>query len=511
MTNHARTSGVLLHPTCLPGPFGIGELGNAAIHFADWLREQGQTRWQVLPLGPTGFGDSPYQTLSAFAGNPNLINLETLAAAGWLPWAALRDVPPFPNERVDFGAVLPWRERMLESVYRGFQAGARAEERDEFAEWCASESDWLADYALFRALKAHFNGASWVDWPRNYALRDANTLAQAQAEFAPAIEQYCFRQWLFHRQWRTLREECHARSIRLIGDIPIFVAHDSSDVWARPELFELDEDGRPTVVAGVPPDYFSATGQRWGNPLYRWQALRADGYAWWVARLRAALALVDEVRIDHFRGFEGYWEIPASEPTAVIGQWRPGPGADFFRQIHSQLGALPIIAEDLGVITAEVEALRDEFALPGMKVLQFAWSDPQNPFLPHNYPANCIAYAGTHDNNTTLGWWENEMDERARQFAANYLGQELHEPNWSLIHSGMSSVARSFIATMPDLLGLGSEARMNTPGLEQGNWSWRLPPNYDQHPGGARLGQLTWLTRRHPEQQVAVYGDAAQR
>ena len=300
-------------------------------------------------------------------------------------------------------------------------------------------------------------------------------------------------------------------AFRLIGDIPIFVAHDSSDVWARRELFELDEDGRPTVVAGVPPDYFSATGQRWGNPLYRWQILRADGYAWWLARLRATLALVDEVRIDHFRGFEGYWEIPASEPTAVIGEWRPGPGADFFRQIQSQLGALPIIAEDLGVITAEVEALRDEFALPGMKVLQFAWSDPQNPFLPHNYPSNCIAYAGTHDNNTTLGWWEKELDERARQFAADYLGEELREPHWSLIHCGMRSVARSFITTMPDLLGLGSEARMNTPGLEQGNWSWRLPANYDQHPGGARLGQLTWLTRRHPEQQEAVYGDAAQR
>ena len=509
MAHTTRHSGVLLHPTSLPGRFGIGELGDAALHFADWLREHGQTRWQVLPLGPTGYGDSPYQTLSAFAGNPNLIHLEQLAMDGWLPWSELRSAPKFPDHKVDFGAVLPWRARLLEQAYQGFTANASAQERDEFAVWRESQADWLADYALFRALKDQFGGVSWVDWPREYALRHEEALVRARQQLAPAIDLCRFRQWLFHRQWHTLREACHQRDIRLIGDIPIFVAHDSSDVWARRELFALDENGCPTVVAGVPPDYFSATGQRWGNPLYRWEKLRADGYAWWLARLQATLALVDEVRIDHFRGFEAYWEIPASEPTAIIGEWRPGPGADFFQQIQSQLGALPIIAEDLGVITAEVEALRDEFELPGMKVLQFAWSDPQNPFLPHNYPSNCIAYAGTHDNNTTLGWWQHELDERARQFAAEFLRHEIREPHWSMIHCGMSSVARAFIATMPDLLGLGSEARMNTPGHEYGNWQWRLPPDYDRQLAGARLGRLTWLTRRHPEQQRAIYGDAA--
>ena len=496
-----RSSGVLLHPTSLPGRFGIGDLGNEAFRFADWLQNHGQSVWQILPLGPTGYGDSPYQTLSAFAGNPNLISLDQLASVGWLPWSALRDAPVFPSERVAFETVIPWREEMLRQSYHGFRMHASSSEYDEFIHWCQQESAWLVDYALFRALKAHFHGVSWVDWPQEYALREESAFASAQKDLESEITQHSFRQWLFHRQWLNLREGCAARNIRLIGDIPIFVAHDSCDVWANRELFELNADGRPSVVAGVPPDYFSVTGQRWGNPLYRWDLMKEDGYSWWKDRLQSTLKLVDEVRIDHFRGFEAYWAIPASEPTAIVGEWLTGPKSDFFKQLQSQLGHLPIIAEDLGVITQEVDDLRNEFALPGMKVLQFAWSDPENPFLPHNYSSNYIAYAGTHDNNTTLGWWENEMDEHSRHFVMDYLQDEVREPHWSLIHCGMNSVAQTFIATMPDLLGLGSDARMNTPGVEQGNWSWRLPDYYFDHPSGARLNHLTWLTLRLPTQQ----------
>ena len=507
MSETKRDSGILLHPTCLPGRFGMGDLGSEAIRFAHWLQQHGQSVWQILPLGPTGYGDSPYQTLSAFAGNPNLISLEELAFSGWLSWEELRDVPAFDNERVDYGVVLPWREQKIQLAYQRFLGGAKSESVDEFQEWCSEEKDWLIDFALYRTLKTQFGGSSWVEWPKVYALRDADTLASIKSEQAAELKYFCFKQWLFHRQWATLRRECHNRGIRLIGDIPIFVAHDSCDVWSNRELFELTEDGHPTVVAGVPPDYFSATGQRWGNPLYRWDVMKEDGYGWWLSRLKSTLALVDEVRIDHFRGFESYWEIPASEPTAIIGNWREGPGADFFQKIQSNLGELPIIAEDLGVITTEVERLRDEFALPGMKVLQFAWSEPENPFLPHNFPTNCVAYVGTHDNNTTIGWWENEMNDTAKQFASEYLRQAIEEPNWDMIQCGMSSVARTFIATMQDLLTLGSEARMNTPGKEQGNWSWRLPDNYDQLPCGNQLRRLTWLTRRLPEQQKQSFGD----
>ena len=380
MSKIRRDSGVLLHPTSLPGRFGLGDLGSEAIRFADWLQQHGQSVWQILPLGPTGYGDSPYQTLSAFAGNPNLINLEELAFSGWLKWEELRDVPAFDNERVDFGAVLPWREKKIQRAYKRFLDEVNSESVDEFKEWCYEQKDWLNDYALFRTIKTQFGGASWVDWPKEYALHDSDTLASIKSEQKAELEYICFKQWLFYRQWATLRRECHVRGIRLIGDIPIFVAHDSCDVWSNRELFELTEDGHPTVVAGVPPDYFSETGQRWGNPLYRWDVMKEDGYSWWLRRLKATLTQVDEVRIDHFRGFESYWEIPAREPTAIIGHWRAGPGADFFHSIQAHLGNLPIIAEDLGVITPEVESLRDEFALPGMKVLQFAWSDPEKPF-----------------------------------------------------------------------------------------------------------------------------------
>jgi 4-alpha-glucanotransferase len=348
-----------------------------------------------------------------------------------------------------------------------------------------------------------------VEWPQEEALRDEAALQQARKTHEKRILEHRFRQWVFHKQWYALRDYAHAKGIRLVGDVPIFVAHDSSDVWANRERFYLDERGNPTVIAGVPPDYFSETGQRWGNPLYRWDVMKAKGYEWWIKRFQSVLQTVDIVRIDHFRGFEAYWEIPASEATAVKGEWKPGPGMDFFDVVKQALGDLPLIAEDLGVITEEVEALRDNYDLPGMKVLQFAWSDPDNPFLPHNHVPNCVVYSGTHDNNTSLGWWESEMNDHARWLIDEYAGHDVTEANWTLIHLGMLSVAHTFVAPMQDILGLGHEARMNTPGVESGNWTWRFTDADFEHPGKEHLAHLTWLSRRRTDQQERVYGDVA--
>jgi len=505
-----RSSGVLLHPTSLPGRYGIGDLGDWAYKFADWLEEAGQSIWQILPLGPTSYGDSPYQTLSAFAGNPNLISLDKLVEAGWLTSADVVNVPDFPQKAVDYGAVIPYHNQMLDLAYKHFAANASAEERKNFESWCVQNSHWLDDFALFVALKDHHNGRPWVEWPEGEALRQRDALTAAQETHAERINQHRFRQWLFHQQWHELKDYANAKKIRLIGDLPIFVAHDSSDVWANRDKFYLDEKGNPTVIAGVPPDYFSATGQRWGNPLYRWDVMQRDGYRWWVRRVRASLALVDLVRIDHFRGFEAYWEIPASEETAINGEWIPGPGEDFFSAVRQGLGGeLPIVAEDLGVITEGVEKLRDDFGLPGMKVLQFAWSDPKNPFLPHNHSLNSVVYSGTHDNNTTVGWWRSEVDEGTKRFIQAYLDREIRDANWVLMRLGMMSVAHTFVAPMQDVLGVGAEGRMNTPGVESGNWSWRITSDAFEHHGKDGLAYLTRLYQRRPDQQEKEYGDAA--
>jgi 4-alpha-glucanotransferase len=505
-----RSSGVLLHPTSLPGPHGIGDLGAWAYRFADWLAGHDQTIWQMLPLGPTSYGDSPYQTLSAFAGNTNLISLSRLVDDGWLAPDDLAAVPVFPADRVDFGPVIAYHNQMLARAYDRFAAGASPQQRAAFEGWCAASAGWLDDFALFAALKDHHGGRPWVEWEPELALRDPQALDEARRALAREVESHCFRQWLFFTQWADLKAYVGAKGIRLFGDIPIFVAHDSADVWANRAEYFLDERGQPTVIAGVPPDYFSPTGQRWGNPLYRWDVMRASGYRWWIERIRATLSLVDYMRIDHFRGFAGYWEIPAEEETAVRGQWVPGPGPDFLHAVRDTLGELPIIAEDLGVITADVEALRDGFHLPGMKVLQFAWSGPENPFLPHNHVPNSVVYSGTHDNNTTLGWWEQEADEETRAFIAEYLDSPLHEPNWALIRAGMRSVAHTFVAPLQDVLGLGAEARMNTPGQPSGNWTWRFTPQQFDDPAPAeRLQRLTRLYQRAPDQQEKVTGDAA--
>ncbi|GAB4575730.1 MAG: 4-alpha-glucanotransferase [Anaerolineae bacterium] len=504
-----RSSGVLLHPTSLPGRYGIGDLGDWAYRFVDWLVANGQSIWQVLPLGPTSYGDSPYQTLSAFAGNPNLISLDQLVEAGWLTAEDLADTPAFPEDHVDFGWIIGYHDQKLTAAYHGFTARATAAQRSEFEAWCAANAHWLDDFVLFAAIKDAHGGQPWVEWPEGLALRDPAALAEAQTAHATRIAEHRFRQWVFHSQWLALKAYANEKGVRLFGDLPIFVAHDSADVWANRDEFYLDEKGRPTVIAGVPPDYFSPTGQRWGNPLYRWDRMKTNGYRWWLQRFRAILQVVDYVRIDHFRGFDAYWEIPAEEETAINGEWKPGPRHDFFNAVKAELGELPIIAEDLGVITEGVETLRDDFNLPGMKVLQFAWGgDPRNAFLPHNHIPNCVVYSGTHDNNTTLGWWQEEVTDHMRGFMTDYLGMEVHDPAWTFMVLGMRSPAHTFIVTMQDVLGLGSEARMNTPGKPSGNWTWRFTPAQFEraNPG---LAHITWLYQRRPDQQEKLYGDLA--
>jgi len=469
-----RSSGILLHPTSLPGRWGIGELGSAAYRFVDALVSAGQTLWQVLPLGPTGYGDSPYQCFSAFAGNPLLISLERLMEDDLLT-ADEVSASNLPEDHVDYGAVIGFKYPLLERAFDRLWQGAAPKHAEAFAHFCAQNTRWLDDYALFMAIKGEHGGASWDTWARELSTRQPATLAQWSSRLARTVERQKFWQYLFFSQWRALKAYANERGLRIIGDAPIFVAYDSADVWGNPDLFFLDEAGHPTVVAGVPPDYFSATGQLWGNPLYRWDKMAQTGYSWWIERIRSALSLVDVLRLDHFRGFESYWEVPAEETTAINGQWVPGPRAALFEAIQRALGDLPIIAEDLGVITPEVEALRDQFELPGMKVLQFAFStDATNPYLPHNYTRNCIVYPGTHDNDTTAGWWFNALTHEEREVVRCYLGRDGRDIAWDMWRLALSSVADVCIVPLQDIFRLGSEARMNTPGRMGGNWSWRF-------------------------------------
>jgi 4-alpha-glucanotransferase len=500
-----RSSGILLHPTSLPGRYGIGDLGEWAYRFVDWLEAAGQTVWQVLPLGPTSFGDSPYQSFSSFAGNTLLISLDKLVSEGWLTEADVAVTPEFSDHLVDFGGVITYHNQMLALAYDRFLANATEAHRTAFEAWCMKHAaEWLDDFTLFMALKDFYGGKPWVEWPPAEALHDPDALAAARSKHARRIAEHQFRQWVFQVQWSELKSYAAERNIRLIGDIPIFVAHDSADVWGNRHLYYLDETGNPTVVAGVPPDYFSVTGQRWGNPLYRWDVMAEENYRWWISRIRSTLTMVDIVRIDHFRGFEGYWEIPASEATAVKGQWLPGPGMAFFETVRDALGTLPIIAEDLGVITPGVVALRDGLSLPGMKVLQFAFGgdcrDGEDPFLPHNHVHNCIVYTGTHDNNTTVGWWQSgEATPDMRECLREYVGHEINEPNWDLIRLGMMSVAHTFVTPLQDVFGFGEDTRMNLPGREYGNWGWRFTPDWLQHPSHERLATMTRLYARWPE------------
>lgn len=479
-----RASGILLHPTSLPGRFGVGDLGPEAFRFADWLAAGGQRIWQVLPLGPVGYGESPYQLFSAFAGNPMLISLARLVERGWLTESDLASTPLFGEDVVEFEKAMPWKTRLLRQAFACFRGGP------EFDAFTRENSAWLDFFARFMALKEANGGVSWREW--NQAIdADPHT-----------VEFHKFLQFEFFREWRELKTYCANRGIAMMGDIAIYAAMDSADVWSRPDLFRFDG------VSGVPPDYFSATGQLWGNPIYRWDRMKAEGYAWWIARMRAALELFDLVRLDHFRGFEAYWQVPAGETTAINGEWIKGPGPDLFRSLEAALGKLPLVAENLGVITPEVEAIRHEFGFPGMAVLQFAFGkDPQaDSFKPHNYERNLVAYSGTHDNDTAAGWWRSEGIgdstrtaegvRREKSLTRAYLDTDGAEIHWTFIRTLMASVADTVLFPMQDVLGLGSEARMNTPATPSGNWRWRMRPDAASEEHAERLRSLTTLYGR---------------
>ncbi|MGZ4813864.1 MAG: 4-alpha-glucanotransferase [Terriglobales bacterium] len=500
--NFPRSSGVLLHPTSLPGPYGIGDFGPEAYRFVDFLHSAGQKLWQVLPLNPTGYADSPFQCFSASAGNPMLISLDRLVDQGVLSRNDLRSLPMFPTESVDYGAAIHFKMPLLQRAATNFAANASADDRHRFDEFSQSNADWLNDFALFMAVKEAHDLVAWTRWPADIAARQPEEMKRSSEKLADAIEAQKFFQFEFFQQLQELRAYGRERGIRIIGDIPIYVAHDSADVWSNRQFFLLDEHGNPLKIAGVPPDYFSATGQLWGNPIYNWPLLKQTGYKWWVERIRAALRLYDIVRIDHFRGFEAYWEVPGGDTTAEHGKWVKGPGRELFAVLQEEFGDLPIIAENLGVITPEVEAIRNEFGFPGMAILQFAFgNDPQAPtFKPHNYVRDLVAYTGTHDNDTVVGWWNStgsgdstrtpEDVEKEHAYARAYLGFKDDPINWVLIRGIQRSVANTAIAPMQDILGLGSEARMNLPGTSSGNWKWRMKPGAVTQDLATRLKEM---------------------
>ena len=500
-----RASGVLLHPTCLPGPFGVGDFGSEAFAFIDFLRDAGQKLWQVLPLNPTGYGDSPFQCFSAHAGNPLLISLERLKERGILEAVDL-SAANFSQDDVDFGAVIRWKTPLLKKAATGFLSSASTDDRRAFDLFCADNASWLPDFALFMACKGEQGGAAWNAWPGDIAGRNPTAVNAATARLKEEILAVKYCQFEFFRQWQELRAYATKAEIKVVGDLPIYVALDSADVWANREYFHLSESGQPLKIAGVPPDYFSATGQCWGNPIYQWDRLEQAGYRWWIDRFRAALHLYDAVRIDHFRGFEAYWEIPGHETTALNGRWVKGPGGELFAALEREFSTLPIIAENLGVITPEVESIRERFHFPGMAILQFAFGkDPQGPsFRPHNYSRELAAYTGTHDNDTTVGWWnssgandstrtsEDVVKEQA--FARAYLNLRDEPIHWAMIRAVLGSIADLAIVPLQDVLGLGTEARMNLPGTSKGNWRWRF-----------RQGALTPDLARRLRDLVVLY------
>jgi 4-alpha-glucanotransferase len=493
-----RASGLLLHVTSLPSRYGIGDVGPAALAWIDQLHEAGQTWWQSLPLGPTGYGNSPYQSMSSFVGNELLISPDWLIEDGFLR-ASEFTVPSFSEAAVDYGMVLPFKRRLLEIAWSNFKAGVPPDLLVAFEEFCQTHAHWLEDYSLFRVLKARHNGAYYLEWPMELVQRVPAALAQARHDLSNEIDEVRFAQFLLFRQADRLKRHANEKGVHLIGDLPFFVSPDSSDVWANPELFLLDEQRRPRFVAGVPPDYFSSEGQLWGNPVYNWDALRRTGYRWCIDRISSLLAHVDVIRLDHFRGFAAAWHVPAGAPTAKSGQWVPGPGADFFNSVKRELGVLPFIAEDLGLITPDVSELRDEFQIPGTRVLQFAFDgSANNPYLPHNYVSNTIVYTGTHDNPTSREWYE-ELPPYQQQNFWRYLNR--HEVDSSqaagdLMRLAWSSRAALAIAPLQDLLNLGREARMNVPGRAEGNWTWRCSEEMLSTPAFHWLLELTRTCNR---------------
>lgn len=497
-----RSAGILLHPTSLPGKYGIGDLGSEAYKFVDFLKEAGQTLWQTFPLGPTGYGDSPYQCFSAFAGNPLIVSPDKLMNDGFLSIDDLKNLPQFDLRKIDYGKVIEFKKSLLKKAYQNFKSNSRNIE-NEFEKFSNSQKKWLEDFAIFMACKDHHNGAAWNNWEKGLVQRDEKVLAEWKKKLADEIEYHKFVQFIFFRQWNSLRKYANEKGIKIIGDMPIFIAYDSSDLWSNKNLFTVDDEGNLTFVAGVPPDYFSKTGQLWGNPLYKWDEMEKDDFLWWRERFSSLFELVDIVRIDHFRGFEAFWKIPGGEKTAINGKWVKAPGDKLFSTLKKYLGDLPILAEDLGVITPPVEALRDKFRFPGMKVLQFAFGTKmETKFLPHNFVPNCVVYTGTHDNDTTRAYFEKEKSNKGKndiyehaQIYLNYFGDDILS---KLIRVAYASVANIVIIPMQDILKLGTEARMNFPSTTGGNWNWRftwdqIDENLSKHYFG-----LTQLYERPP-------------
>ena len=506
----SRASGIILHPTSLPGKYGIGDLGPKAYMFVDFLSEAKQSLWQILPLGQPSYGNSPYMSLSAFGGNPYLISPEKLVEDELLSSTDIENPPAFPTGRVDYDRAIRHKMDLLSKSFEVFEERYSPSYPDDFLEFTQSNDFWLDDYALFESLKEAHNGIVWTKWEEGAANRIPDSLLAWRQKLAADIQFRKYLQYQFFKQWFELKEYCQKNGIQIIGDIPVYVAHDSAEVWARRTQFQLDERGDPSVIAGVPPDYFSITGQRWGNPIYNWDTMAQDGYSWWIERFRANLMMFDTVRLDHFRGFEAYWEIPASEPTAVNGKWVKGPGAELFNAIKAELGDIRVIAEDLGVITPEVDNLRDEMGFPGMRILQMAFGKDAKSmqYRPHNYIWNCVVYTATHDHNTTIGWFtappgtqstqSAEEVHRERDQVLKYLGTNGSEINWDFIRLAMRSVARFAIFPLQDVLGLGTESRMNLPGTPKGNWEWRFTEDMLKPEVITRLSEMSDIYERNP-------------
>jgi 4-alpha-glucanotransferase len=504
-----RASGILLHPTSLPSPGGIGDFGSSAYAFADFLASARQGLWQVLPLGPLGFGDSPYSSPSAFAGNPLLISLDRLAERAWINPALLSALPDAVAP-VDYPAVFKRKMPLLFEAARNFLRSASGNARARFDSFCHQNLWWLDDFVLFDALRARFHLESWNRWPQELLHRDPGALDRAHTEMLDELDVRRALQFFFYEQWLALRAYCAERSIRMVGDIAVFLDFDSADVWTHPALFRLNADLEPEVVAGVPPDFFSKDGQRWGNPLYRWDVMRAQGYSWWVDRLRWAIHNFDYVRLDHFRGFSQFWEIPAQEPTAIHGRWVDGPKDELFLNLREALGGLPFFAEDLGYITPDVHELRDRLKIPGMAVLQFGFGNPgAHTHLPHSFTPEKVVYTGTHDNDTLLGWWESSASEHERRHAQAYLGHPEDGMHWAMIRAAVNSVASLCVVPLQDVLGLGSDARMNVPSRDRGNWRWRYRPDMLRSDLAQKLATLTEVADRLPKPFQASHEDWA--
>ena len=491
-----RASGVLLHPTSLPGDFGIGTLGQSARDFIDFLSKAKQRYWQMLPLGPTGFADSPYQCFSAHAGNPNMIDLDELVKEGWLEEDDLLRQPGFDPDQVEFEQVQEFRKPLLKKAFQQFSSRTAQTVKLRFRNFVKEHYRWLNDFALYQALKGHFEGEPWYRWEIKIRKRELNSITHFQRLLKEEIDYHKFLQYLFFKQYLSLKSYAHKKSIQIIGDLPIYVALDSADTWANPTIFELDSEMNPLRVGGVPPDYFTEDGQLWGNPLFRWEENRDEVFQWWAKRLETNMYLFDIIRIDHFRGFEAYWAVPATEPTARDGEWVKAPGNEFFSYLSQKFDSLPFIAEDLGVITPEVDELRDAFDFPGMKILCFAFdSGEANNYLPYTYSKNCIVYTGTHDNDTTVGWFRSISDED-RKFALEYMDSSGDEIHWEMIRLAWASVANTAIVPLQDFIGLGSNARMNIPGTIENNWRWRARDSYFTDELAERIAQMTILYGR---------------